>query len=208
MAYMVGISGGSGSGKTTLGREVQKILGFDRCKVFYQDSYYLDQADKFDGDGGAINFDHPDSLDFKRMLEDLKTLKQGHSVQVPVYNFATHRREAKTQLIQASDVILLDGILIYTQPQIVSILDKKIFMDTPEDIRFSRRLQRDVEERGRTPEGIKAQLINHVKPMHDKFVEPSQKCANKTYKGTGDMKFQAQEVAAEIINHLRSLEQH
>lgn len=176
---IIAITGGSGSGKTTFARNLLSEIGDERCALIYQDSYYIDQSSKFDRDGGAVNFDHPDALDFNLMAKHLKDLKEGLSVQVPIYDFATHSRKKEAQEFSSKEIILVDGILILSQEVLRPYFDRAIFIDCPEDLRFERRLNRDVVERGRTPEGVKAQFTSQVKPMHDQFVEPSRKFATR-----------------------------
>jgi uridine kinase len=170
---IVGVAGGSGSGKTTFASRLQERVGSDNCCVLGQDSYYIDQSNKFDHDGGSVNFDHPNSLDFDLMAEHLQQLKSGHEIQVPIYDFATHTRSKESISMKPSKIVFVDGILIFSQPQVVKHLDHMLYIDCPEDLRFSRRLNRDVKERGRTEEGVTKQFYKQVKPMHDEFVEPS-----------------------------------
>lgn len=182
--YIIGIAGGSGSGKTFFAETLAKKLGPTNAFVLYQDSYYIDQSHKFDHDGGAVNFDHPDSLDFSLLASHLKMLKEGREIEVPIYDFSKHSRLNQTITRSPLRVVIVDGILILGQPQVRKYFDETIFVKTPEDIRFQRRLTRDVEERGRTPEGVKAQFEKQVKPMHDLFVEPSKKHAHIISSGT------------------------
>lgn len=176
-SYIVAITGGSGSGKTTFAKKIRDDLGEKNCAIVLQDSYYFDQSDKFDGDGGSVNFDHPDSIDFDLMISDLLKLKNGQPVNIPIYEFATHRRLPAKEHLDPHPIIILDGILILTNEKLRAALDEAIFLDVPEDLRFKRRLKRDVEERGRTEEGVRVQFAKQVKPMHDQFVEPSKKYA-------------------------------
>lgn len=171
--YIIGVAGGSGSGKTYFARELQRILGDKNCTIIYQDNYYIDQSHRFDGDGGSVNFDHPSSLDFDLLAAGLAQLKQGKSIEVPIYEFATHKRLDETIKCGPKKIVLVDGILILDSAVVRDQLDEAIFFDTPEELRFQRRLERDVVERGRTPEGVKKQFDLQVRPMHDLFVQPS-----------------------------------
>lgn len=176
---IIGVGGGSGSGKTFFAKHLKEALGAGACEIVYQDNFYFDQSSRFDFDGGAVNFDHPDAIDFKRLALSLRELKTGRETQIPLYDFKTHRRETKTQLVSPRPVILVDGILIFHDVDVRSIFDDRIYFDTPESLRFQRRLERDVVERGRTPEGVRTQFLKQVKPMHDLFVEPSKAHANR-----------------------------
>jgi uridine kinase len=175
--YIIGIAGGSGSGKTTFARELAQRLPREHCALLFQDSYYIDQSARFDFDGGSVNFDHPDALDFPLLADHLRELKAGRGVQVPLYDFATHARLQTTLPQPPKRIILVDGILIFHPSEVRSLFDELIFFETPESLRYERRLKRDVQERGRTPEGVKSQFERQVKPMHDQFVEPSRKHA-------------------------------
>lgn len=171
--WVIAIAGGSGSGKTTLAAKIKRSLGENNCVVVGQDSYYIDQSAKFDHDGGAVNFDHPSALDFNLMAQHLKQLKGGQDVEIPIYDFASHKRLPKKHLILHRPIILVDGTLILSQPVLLSVFDESVFIEVSEDIRFQRRLKRDVEQRGRTPDGVREQFFRQVKVMHDEFVEPS-----------------------------------
>ena len=183
-SFIIGVAGGRGSGKTFFAEALAKKLGPNTASVLYQDSYYIDQSEKFDHDGGSVNFDHPSALDFKLLAKHLAELKKNNSIQVPLYNFARHQRLKETIIFKAKKVVILDGILILGQKNIRDLIDKSIYIQTPEDIRFERRLKRDVETRGRTPEGVKKQFEKQVKPMHDLFVAPSMEFADIVNSGT------------------------
>jgi uridine kinase len=171
--YIIGVAGGSGSGKTYFARELQKKLGDKTCVIIYQDNYYIDQSHRFDGDGGSVNFDHPSSLDFDLLASDLSMLKMGKNINVPIYEFSTHKRLSETITCEPRKIILVDGILILDSHKVLAQLDEAIFFDTSEELRFERRLYRDVHERGRSPDGVKKQFELQVRPMHNQFVQPS-----------------------------------
>lgn len=170
---MLGVAGGSGSGKTFFARALRQALGAEVCEIIYQDNFYHDQSSKFDRDGGAVNFDHPDAIDFSSLASCLGVLRGGSACEIPVYDFVTHTRAAETLRVEPRPVLIVDGILIFHAPLVRNLFDEMVFFDTPEEIRFQRRMERDVKERGRKPEGVKAQFLAQVKPMHDAFVEPS-----------------------------------
>ncbi len=175
---IVGAAGGSGSGKTTFCQRLVKYFGAENVSILGQDSYYIDQSDKFDHDGGSVNFDHPSSLDFDLLSKHLGLLKLGKSIDVPVYDFKTHKRLKQKNPFCAGKIIVVDGILILSQPDVFKHFDYSLFIDCPEELRYSRRLARDMKERGREEDGVKEQFYKQVKPMHDKFVEPSKDNAN------------------------------
>ncbi len=177
-SFVVCIAGGSGSGKTTFAKKLQQKLGEENCHILGQDSYYIDQSSRFDHDGGSVNFDHPDAIEFTLMAKHLRDLKNNQTIQVPIYDFATHSRKEKTQEIQPSKIVLVDGILILSQECLRDEFDLSLFISCSEETRFERRLKRDTVERGRTPEGVRKQFFNQVKPMHDEFVEPSMQYAD------------------------------
>lgn len=183
--FILGVAGGSGSGKTYFAKELQKALG-DHATIVYQDNFYHDQSKKFDRDGGSVNFDHPDSLDLKLLAQCLSELKKGQTTQIPTYDFKTHTRTQETLKVEPKAIIIVDGILIFHPDFLRMQFDEMVFFDTPESLRFERRLERDVVERGRTVEGVKMQFINQVKPMHDQFVEPSKAHAHTIVKDLGD----------------------
>lgn len=182
---MIGVAGGSGSGKTYFAKELQRRLGTSDCEIVYQDNFYIDQSEKFDFDGGSVNFDHPESIDFALLAAKLAELKAGRAALIPVYDFATHKRLPRTVRVEPKRVILVDGILIFHAERVRSLFDDLVFFDTPEDLRFSRRLARDIEERGRSEEGVRQQFFNQVKPMHDQFVEPSKAFAKTVVRDEG-----------------------
>jgi uridine kinase len=170
---IIAIAGGSGSGKTTLAKKVLAHFAREGCAILGQDSYYIDQSHRFDRDGGSVNFDHPSALEFTLLAKHIQELKSGRDIEIPIYDFATHKRSAKTQRLKHHPVILVDGTLILSQEILLPLFDESVFLEVDEDTRFQRRLKRDVEQRGRTPEGVRDQFFKQVKLMHDEFVEPS-----------------------------------
>jgi uridine kinase len=184
---VLGIAGGSGSGKTTFARLIRDVLGVDRCCLVQQDSYYHDQSQRFDRDGGSVNFDHPDAIDFGLLVDQIAALKTGRSVRVPVYDYESHRRLERSDLLLSRPVVLVEGMLILASEPVREHIDLKVFIDAPEHVRLARRLLRDTRERGRDPAGVERQFQEHVKPMHDRFVEPSRSFADHVFSGEGAM---------------------
>lgn len=186
--HIIGIAGGSGSGKTYFAKALKAELNRrDRvCEIIYQDSYYIDQSEKFDFDGGSVNFDHPSSLDFNLLAQHLRALKAGQPVSVPIYDFVTHSRKSETEKVSPLPIILVDGILVFDPPFLREVFDERVFFETPENLRFQRRLERDVIERGRKEEGVRQQFARQVKPMHDQFVEPTKVFADTIIRDVGE----------------------
>jgi uridine kinase len=183
--FILGVAGGSGSGKTYFANALKEALG-THATLVYQDNFYIDQSHRFDHDGGSVNFDHPESLDLKLLAQCLAQLKTGVDTKIPIYDFKTHTRLSQTLHIPATKIIIVDGILIFYPDYLREQFDEMVFFDTPETLRFERRLERDVNERGRTAEGVKAQFLKQVKPMHDQFVEPSKYHAHTIIRDLGD----------------------
>ena len=175
---IIGICGGTGSGKTTIARRVIEAVGRENVILIEQDSYYRNLADMPLDERHQANFDHPDSIDSEMLMNHLKRLKSGDSIEMPVYDFKSHTRSDVSDHIEPKPVVLVEGILIFSEPRILSLLDVRVFVDTPDDIRFIRRLQRDIRERGRTTESVIAQYFTTVRPMHFEFVEPSKRSAD------------------------------
>lgn len=176
---VIGIAGGTGSGKTTVARAIYDRVGKDRIDWISHDSYYRN----FDGytpeQRHQINFDHPDSLETELLVRHLDVLAKGSSVEVPVYDFTTHSRKVEeTQHVSPKRVLIVEGILILAEPELRKRIDIKLFVDTPADIRFVRRLMRDTKTRGRTLESVVEQYVTTVRPMHEEFVEPSKRHAD------------------------------
>ena len=175
---VIGIAGGTGSGKTTVAQVILDRVGTRHISVVPHDAYYKDLTGLSQVQRALINFDHPDSLDTELLIEHVKLLKTGQAINLPVYDFKTHARTAHTILIEPQRVILVEGILIFAEPRLRELFDVKIFVDTDPDIRFIRRLERDINERGRTSFSVIQQYLTTVRPMHLEFVEPSKRYAD------------------------------
>lgn len=184
-SFILGVAGGSGSGKTYFAQKLKEALG-NSATIVYQDNFYIDQSHKFDHDGGSVNFDHPESLDLNLLAKCLSELREGKETLIPVYDFKTHSRLEKHLPLAATKIIIVDGILIFHPDYLRQQFDEMVFFDTPESLRYERRLERDVKERGRTPEGVRAQFLRQVKPMHDEFVGPSKYYAHTVIRDLGD----------------------
>lgn len=175
---VIGVAGGSGSGKTTVANAVRARVGPERIAYLPHDAYYKELTHLPPNQRALVNFDHPDSLENDLLIEHILSLKQGKSVRLPVYDFTTHSRTEQTILVEPQPVIIVEGILIFAEPRLRRLFDVKIFVDTDPDIRFIRRLQRDITERGRTTESVIEQYLKTVRPMHLEFVEPSKRYAD------------------------------
>lgn len=175
---IIGVAGGTGSGKTTVANAIIERVGRERIALVQHDAYYRDQSGHPPEVRARVNYDHPDSLETVLMIEHLRQLREGRPIEVPVYNFATHTREQETRRVEPRPVILVEGILIFVDRALREMFDVKIFVDTDADIRIIRRLQRDLEERGRTFESVITQYRETVRPMHLEFVEPSKRYAD------------------------------
>ena len=175
---VIGVAGGTGSGKTTVVREIIRNMGRSHVTVLHHDSYYRDVKEMPFEERIKINYDHPDSLETSLLIRHIKQLKAGESVNVPVYDFAAHLRAAETERMDPRQVIIVDGLLILWDRDLRQLMDIKVFVDTDADLRFIRRLTRDIEERGRSAESVIDQYLTTVRPMHLEFVEPSKRYAD------------------------------
>ena len=171
--HLIGISGGSGSGKSTLAELVSKRLGVENAPVFAFDTYYKDHSHLTVEERSKVNYDHPDSLDVELFTTHLDQLRAGGHADTPVYDFASHARAEETRRVGPAHLVIVEGILLFTFPEICERLDLRVFRDCPESARFDRRLSRDVAERGRSPESVREQWEATVSPMHDKYVQPT-----------------------------------
>jgi len=175
---VIGIAGGSGSGKTTVAQEILQRVGRDRIAFLQHDSYYKDLSGLPPAQHAEINFDHPNSLETELLTQHIASLRDGKSVEVPIYDFATDSRTSQTFTVKPHRVIIVEGILIFTEATLRNMFDVKIFVDTDPDLRLIRRLERDITERGRSAESVIKQYLLTVRPMHLEFVEPSKRYAD------------------------------
>ena len=177
-SLIIGMAGGTGSGKTSVTNKILSSLDPGRVVVIAHDSYYKDISTYGGLAAAEINFDHPASLETELLIQHLKQLRAGMSIQQPLYDFTTHRRLPRTALVEPKDVIIVEGILIFVDRELRDLMDIKIFIDTDADERLLRRIRRDIQERGRSLDSIINQYVRTVKPMHLEFVEPSKQWAD------------------------------
>lgn len=182
---LLGIAGGTGSGKTLVSKRIYDELGSDRVAIIEQDSYYRDQSDIPLNNRNTRNYDHPSAFDLELMRLQMQELVDGKTVKVPVYDYKTHTRKKRRRVIKDHVVIIVEGILTLFDPGIRTLMDIKVYIDTPSDIRFIRRLNRDTKERGRDSDSIIKQYQESVRPMHEQFVEPTKAYADIIIPGGG-----------------------
>lgn len=178
LPLVIGIAGGSGSGKTTVAQTILNRVSPERIAFLQHDAYYKDLRELPPVQRAEVNFDHPNSLDTNLLIQHIEQLKANQSVKLPVYDFSRHSRTDQTFAVYPRRVILVEGILIFVEPSLRELFNVKLFVDTDPDIRFIRRLQRDITERGRTTESVIHQYLSTVRPMHLEFVEPSKRYAD------------------------------
>jgi uridine kinase len=176
--FFIGVAGGSGSGKTTVSRRICDMVGMQHIAYIQHDSYYNDHSHLTPDERALVNYDHPNSLSTDLLVEHLMALRDGHPVEVPIYDFATHSRTSQTEHVEPTRIVLVEGILIFAEKALREMLDMRIYVDTDADIRFIRRLRRDMVERGRSLDSIVKQYMATVRPMHLEFVEPSKRYAH------------------------------
>lgn len=175
---IIGVAGGSGSGKTTVVSTISKTLGANKHLLLQHDSYYRDLKHLPFEERIKHNFDHPASLETELLIRHINALVEGYPIEVPQYDFSKHIRKEQTTAVTPKEVILIDGILIFSEPELLELMDVKIFVDTDDDIRLLRRLKRDINERGRSVESVMEQYQKFVRPMHLEFVQPSKRYAD------------------------------
>ena len=178
MPLIIGICGGTGSGKTTMAEEILRQIGDHRALLLHQDSYYRERSDLPLNERAQVNYDHQDAFDWPLLMEHVRGLRAGQPIDQPIYNFHTHNRMGQTLRIYPQEIIIIEGILIFENAELRSMMDIRIFVDTDPDVRFIRRLQRDTRERGRSLESVIEQYMETVRPMHLEFVEPSKRYAD------------------------------
>jgi uridine kinase len=177
-SIVIAVAGGTGSGKTTVANEILQRVGAEHIAYIPHDAYYRDLSHLPPRERDQVNFDHPNSLESGLLVEHLKELRAGRAVEIPEYDFTTHTRTQRTRRVEPAPVILVEGILVFVEPELRQLFDVKLYVDTDADVRFIRRLRRDIEERGRSVESVCEQYLSTVRPMHMEFVEPSKRHAN------------------------------
>ncbi|MDZ7682214.1 MAG: uridine kinase [Fodinibius sp.] len=194
---IIGVAGGSGSGKTTVVRHIINTIGEENILLLQHDSYYRDLKHLPFEERSQQNFDHPSSLETELMIRHIEALNEGYQVEVPIYDFTKHIRKEETRLVEPKKIILVDGILVFTEKELRELMNIKLYVDTDDDIRLLRRIQRDIVERDRKLENVLSQYEKHVRPMHLEFVEPTKRYADIIIPRGGENK-----VALDMVNAL------
>ena len=197
-AIVIAVAGGTGSGKTTVANEILERVGAEHIAYIPHDAYYRDLSHLPPQERDQVNFDHPDSLETELLAEHLKELRASRAVEIPTYDFTTHTRTQQTRRVEPAPVVLVEGILVLAEPELRELFDVKLYVDTDADVRFIRRLQRDIEERGRSVKSVCEQYLRTVRPMHLEFVEPSKRYANVIIPEGGFNEVAIEMVAARI----------
>ncbi len=176
--FVIGVAGGSGSGKSTVTRQVLASIGPEMAAVVMQDDYYRDQTHIAPDERPNTNYDHPDAFDWPLMMQHVKALRHGEAIEMPVYDFALHNRSSKTITVKPAPVIVIEGLFALYDARLRKMMSLKLFVDTAPDVRFIRRLQRDISERGRSTQSVIDQYLETVRPMHKQFIEPTKREAD------------------------------
>jgi uridine kinase len=177
-SIVIAVAGGTGSGKTTVANEILQRVGAEHIAYIPHDAYYRDLSHLPRPERDLVNFDHPNSLETELLVTHLKELRAGRTVDIPEYDFTTHTRTQRTRRVEPAPVVLVEGILIFVEPELRQLFDVKLYVDTDADVRFIRRLRRDIQERGRSVDSVCEQYLATVRPMHMEFVEPSKRHAD------------------------------
>ena len=199
---VIGISGGTGSGKSTVARKIVEGLPAESVEILDHDSYYRDRSDLSIDERAKLNFDHPDALDNDLLAHHLEELRAGRSVDVPVYDFKTHARLSERRRVQPTQILVVEGILVFVEERLRRLLDVKVFVDTDADIRVFRRIRRDIEQRGRSFQTIREQYYSSVRPMHLQFVEPSKRWADLIVPEGGENHIAIDLILGKLRHHL------
>lgn len=200
---IVGVAGGTGAGKTTVARAIIEAVGPGRVAVLPEDAYYREFRHLPEAERIAINWDHPDAIEVELLLNHVQRLAAGVAIQRPVYDFTAYARSSETIVVEPRPVVLVEGILLYVDPRLRDLCDVKVFVDTDADLRFIRRLRRDVTERGRTVESVVTQYLKTVRPMHLAFVEPSKRFADIIVPEGGENQVAINLLRSAILHGLR-----
>ena len=195
---VIAVAGGTASGKTTVANEILRLVGAEHIACIPHDAYYRDLSHLSPSERAKVNFDHPDSLETDLLIQHVKDLRAGRAVEIPVYDFTTHTRTQRTRRVEPARVILVEGILVFVEPELRELFDVKLYVDSDADERFIRRLRRDIEKRGRTVESVCQQYLGTVRPMHLEFVEPSKRYADVIIPGGGFNEVAIEMVAARV----------
>ena len=195
---IVAIGGGTGAGKTTLAEGIAQHMGATNVAIIQQDSYYLDRGTMPLSERRKGNFDHPAAFDMDLLISHVEQLKRGRPIQRPIYCYKTHTRSQETSVVEPLRIVVLEGILVLHPPRLRQVLDLKVYVDTPDDVRFIRRLRRDMRERSRTVEEVIEQYYDTVRPMHLRFVEPTRAYADMVISGESGVDAAVQKVLARI----------
>jgi uridine kinase len=197
---IIGIAGGSGAGKTTVARSIAEGLGQENVAYLSQDWYYKDHSHLTLGERAKLNMDHPNAFDSQLLIAHLNQLRQGFPIEVPAYDFGSFNRTTATTPMSPKSVVILEGILILAIPELLSVLDFKVYVDADPDIRLIRRLERDIKERGRTFDETIKRYLSTVRPMHEAFVEPSKRYADLIVPRGGENDI-ATNLLADLVEH-------
>ncbi len=176
--FVIGVAGGSGSGKSTVTRQVLASIGPEMAAVVMQDDYYRDQTHLSPGERREENYDHPDAFDWQLLVQQVRALRRGEAIDMPVYDFTEYNRSSQTIRVQPAPVIVIEGLFALYDAKLRDMMSLKVYVDTASDVRFIRRLQRDISERGRSTDSVIRQYLDTVRPMHKQFIEPTKRNAD------------------------------